>query len=664
MKPQFRILYLEDEPWDAELMSRQFARQGFQCELVVVSDRTEFVRALETDRFDLVLADYRVPGLERLEALKIVQQKCHSVPLIYISGQIGEEMAVEALQKGAVDCILKDRPERLVPALRRALLELQTQVERKRAEEALRHSEELNRAILNALSGSIAVIDRVGRVIAVNEAWQRFALEHGHALLLHDDIGVNYFQTCGDLDHEAAKNPVCASEALDAIRAVAEGSLPSFTFEYSSCLCGRTMGADEHWFLLQATPLSGGSGGAVVLHLDITDRKRQEEALQQARDTLEGRVQERTAELVRTNRALVKEIAQHQQTEQALRLNEEKTRLIIETAHDAFIAIDSAGLITSWNAQAESIFGWARSEAIGRALSETIVPAQYRVAYAQGLRRFYAVGSGPLLNRRIETTALKRDGREFPIELAIWPVQSGGSCSFNAFIRDITERKEAEEMVRNLTRQILRAQEAERKRVARELHDSVSQLLASAKTRIQSLEKTIPAEEGPTLQIANQTRGLLDRCIEEVSRIGHNLMPSELEDLGLLAAVRSLCLEFQEKSGIELHLKHSSIPEELSASIALPLFRIVQEALTNVEKHSEAAHVSVVLEHKSSIVKATITDDGRGFDSSQHHVRKSKRSGMGLMNMKERAALIGGTMHISSATGKGTRIEVSVPAQA
>src|SRR6185436_3023271 len=118
------------------------------------------------------------------------------------------------------------------------------------------------------------------------------------------------------------------------------------------------------------------------------------------------------------------------------------------------------------------------------------------------------------------------------------------------------------------------------------------------------------------------------------------------------------------KSGIELHLKHSNIPEELSASIALPLFRIVQEALTNVEKHSEAAHVSVVLEHKSSIVKATITDDGRGFDSSQHHVRKSKRSGMGLMNMKERAALIGGTMHISSATGKGTRIEVSVPAQA
>jgi PAS domain S-box-containing protein len=135
-------------------------------------------------------------------------------------------------------------------------------------------------------------------------------------------------------------------------------------------------------------------------------------------------------------------------TEQALRESEEHSRLVIETANDAFIGMDQDGLITDWNRQAEVIFGWSGQEVIGRGLGETLIPARYRASHASGLQRFLATGIGPMLSRRVELSALHRDGREFPVELTVWPIHTGNTCRFNAFIHDITERKETEEVIR------------------------------------------------------------------------------------------------------------------------------------------------------------------------------------------------------------------------
>ncbi|MBI4401008.1 MAG: PAS domain S-box protein [Nitrospirae bacterium] len=130
--------------------------------------------------------------------------------------------------------------------------------------------------------------------------------------------------------------------------------------------------------------------------------------------------------------------------EAALRESEERTRLIVETALDAVITIDEGGWITDWNPQAETIFGWSRQEAIGQRLSDTIIPPQYRDAHESGLRHYLATGEGPVLNRRIEITARRRDGHEFPVELSISPARRGNIYTFSAFVRDITERKRAE----------------------------------------------------------------------------------------------------------------------------------------------------------------------------------------------------------------------------
>jgi len=136
------------------------------------------------------------------------------------------------------------------------------------------------------------------------------------------------------------------------------------------------------------------------------------------------------------------------QAEDELRANEERRRLIIETAFDAFVSLDDRGLITDWNRQAEITFGWARDEIMGKPLVDTIIPPQYREAHTRGLQRFLATGEGPVLNRRMELTALHRDGSEFPAELTIWPIKVGDSYRFNAFLHDITERNEAQESLR------------------------------------------------------------------------------------------------------------------------------------------------------------------------------------------------------------------------
>lgn len=140
----------------------------------------------------------------------------------------------------------------------------------------------------------------------------------------------------------------------------------------------------------------------------------------------------------------------------ALNRSEERTRLIIETALDAVITIDKSGVITGWSAQAESLFGWPRTEAMGRLLTETIIPERYREAHRLGLQRYVATGDARVLNRRIELSALHRERGEFPVEIAITPVDSGNELTFSAFVRDITERRRATEALRE-SQQLLQA---------------------------------------------------------------------------------------------------------------------------------------------------------------------------------------------------------------
>ncbi|MCH6546552.1 MAG: PAS domain S-box protein, partial [Deltaproteobacteria bacterium] len=147
----------------------------------------------------------------------------------------------------------------------------------------------------------------------------------------------------------------------------------------------------------------------------------------------------------KTLRGFMVDITERKRVEESLRDNEERTRLIVESALDAVVTMDTRGLITGWNPQAETIFGWPWKDVIGRRMDEIIIPLRYREAHRRGLEHFLASNNGPLLNKRIELTALHRHGREFPVELTVVPTRARKTVSFNAFVRDITERKRVED---------------------------------------------------------------------------------------------------------------------------------------------------------------------------------------------------------------------------
>jgi len=187
---------------------------------------------------------------------------------------------------------------------------------------------------------------------------------------------------------------------------------------------------------------------------DIQGRKEAENALRRLRQNLEERVQQRTQELQQTNEMLSLTMEQQRRFEIALSARESQLRAVLENAQDAYVSIDEAGLIIQWNRQAELTFGWPRDEAIGRRLDETIIPAQHREGHRQGMKRFLETGEGAVINKRLELSAIRRDGSIFPVEVRISPLPSETGLLFCAFLHDISERKQAEEALRNSQKQL------------------------------------------------------------------------------------------------------------------------------------------------------------------------------------------------------------------
>ena len=235
------------------------------------------------------------------------------------------------------------------------------------------------------------------------------------------------------------------------------------------------------------------------------------------------------------------------------------------------------------------------------------------------------------------------------------PVRTLGS------IMDITQRKQSEDLSHGISRRIIEAQESERRRVSRELHDSVNQILASVKFRIESLEEQLTGRSTNIRREARKTRLLLNRVMTEVRRISRNLRPAELDDLGLGSAVRSLADEFSERTKIAAVVKDDWPKSVLSPEVKLTLYRIIQESLTNVEKHAKAKRVRIDCAETGSEIICTIEDNGFGIRTDEHGKGRLKGGGLGLLDMQERLSFIGGTLEISSAPRRGTVVTIHIP---
>lgn len=207
--------------------------------------------------------------------------------------------------------------------------------------------------------------------------------------------------------------------------------------------------------------------------------------------------------------------------------------------------------------------------------------------------------------------------------------------------------------------QIINAQEQERKRIARELHDETSQVLTSLLISLAVLEESVTAPEAR--ERITDTRKLAHQTLRAIRNLSIDLRPSALDDLGLLPALRWYIKEYQKKCAIEVEFTSTGLKERLPAEMEIALYRIIQESLTNTARHANARNVRITLKETRDAVFATIADDGSGFDIKSLLKAPDQERGLGLVGMRERALLLDGSLHIVSTPGHGATIEVLIP---
>ncbi len=254
------------------------------------------------------------------------------------------------------------------------------------------------------------------------------------------------------------------------------------------------------------------------------------------------------------------------------------------------------------------------------------------------------------------------DGSKIPAQISIRPLakDSSNRATIGLVVTDMTEARRNEEMLRALTHRVVQVQEAERERVALELHNNITQHLCAVLPRWTALANKLPAQEKASREEVLKLSEMLGQTVDEVQRIARNLRPSVLDELGLVPALRATCTEFANRTGVSLKLACKPLTARLPAEGELALYRILQNALENVQKHARARHVTVCLRQRA-FIQLTINDDGIGFDPEHHAARRKGKGGLGLLSMRERATYVGGDFKIKSVRGAGTKIEVLIP---
>ena len=367
--------------------------------------------------------------------------------------------------------------------------------------------------------------------------------------------------------------------------------------------------------------------------------------------------------------AIYRDITEHRRSENAAHQSEARKAAMLEAATDAILMIDHEGLILEFNPAAEQIFGYTRAEVLGKSLAETIIPAHLGKAHFRGLASYVATGTGPLLGRRMEMPALRADGSEFPAELVVTPIWTSGFPIFMGVLRDVTDRTQADQKFQNdlaqsraLTARLQNLREEERTHIAREIHDQLGQMLTGLKMDLAWLKNRLAEGSlgtSPAL-LVNKTQDmtdLIDTTIQAVRRLATELRPGILDQLGLAAAIEWQAEDFEKRSGIRCST-HSTLEEvHLDPQRATAAFRILQESLTNVVRHSKASMVTVLLSQDAEDLVLEIDDNGQGIQE----VELTARHTLGLLGMRERAAMFGGEVQIAGVPGKGTTVTARIP---
>lgn len=319
------------------------------------------------------------------------------------------------------------------------------------------------------------------------------------------------------------------------------------------------------------------------------------------------------------------------------------------------VIVSPEGRFLSANGSFCDYLGYTQDELLTRTVEAITLPEDWPV-FSQRLHRAFQEGRG---FHGVEKRCLHKTGRIVYTESSGSLIRNsqGDPQYFVGEVLDVTKRKEAEETIASINRRLVDAQEAERARIARELHDDVNQRIALAATDIEKLKQDPPTSTAELRRRLSEVWQQLIAVSTGVQSISHQLHSPQLEYLGIVAAIRSFCREFATRTNVEIDFKADDVPNDVSRDVSLCLLRIVQEALQNATKHSQVRHFEVTLSSSGHQLHLTVIDRGIGFDAD----KPSAQTGLGLISMRERVRLVNGAISIDSKRMGGTTIHVRVP---
>ena len=444
---------------------------------------------------------------------------------------------------------------------------------------------------------NVAILDHDGVVIDVNERWIQFGAENGGSGLA--GIGTNYLDVC----RRAVPSSTDAQIVLDGILAVGRGEILRFQHSYR---CDSP--TERRWFTMTVVPLSPGPG-LIVAHQDNTETYQAAESF---------------STLLHSVRAII-------------------WRADLPGLRTTFASEQTAEIL-GFPAEA-----WSREPDLWQ-----------RQIHPDDREWVAAVASKAIQecrNHAFEYRMLTADGRTVWLRNIVNVIaQRGVATEVIGVSIDITERKRAEQARDELARALTVAQDNERAFIARELHDDLGQSIAILALKLSALGQRLSDAPERRQEIVAAIE-LANKMAVDLRRVSHGLHPSSLDLLGLGPAIQQLCVDFSDRQSIAVTCAVQEVPPDLDRAVAICLYRVGQECLRNVLKHSHAAHARVQLSCAGGEIRLQIADDGRGFDREAAR----RTGGLGLASMEERLRLVGGNFSIVSAPGNGTQVDATVP---
>ncbi|MEP6582853.1 MAG: PAS domain S-box protein [Ginsengibacter sp.] len=742
IKP-LKILLLEDNPADAEMIRRFLTKEHLNCEFHLAQNEEAYRDALNQFQPDVILSDHSLPQFNSSDALLLARGRFDDIPFIMVTGAVSEEFAADIIKLGADDYLLKDRLSRLpaaidiaikkrkaekekeetekkivqseanlrtifentsegfllldqdatviafnskaltysflskekkietgksvydfIPLSRRKIFDIiiskalkgetiqydspfdvdndriawidfsvtpviedgQVQgvcvtgrdiTERKKGEEELKKNylekrslAERMSTILNALPAYVALLNEDGLIIDVNRAWQNFGDPKGF-------IGDNY--AVGD--NYVALALHAKGVGKDDGRLVGKGILsvlkkmtPGFTYDYAY-----KSGSGKVWYKMIVTPLQEKEkAGVVVMHINITEQKRSDEALQ----------------------ITLKELSDYK----------------IALDESTIVSItNKKGIIIYVNDNFCKISGYSASDLLGKD-HMIINSGLHDKGFMKSL--WTTISNGKIWRNEIKNKS--KHGDFYWVDTTIVPFlnDKGKPVQYVAINKDITEKKLMEEKMleqkvqeqKKITRAVIKAQERERNRIGQELHDNVNQILASTKLYLSVASKS----DAKVKKLISYPMEMIDNSISEI-RLLSSRQVTPLKNINLEELIQSLVDSLLKKAGIKTDFTCNIISKSIDDDFKLNIYRIVQEELNNIIKHAGAKNVSISINSMLEGIDILVTDDGKGFDVAK------KRKGIGISNIIYRIESFNGKIIITSSPGKGCKTEISLP---